>query len=149
LTNFKKVARADPVIRIPLVNIRDETKESSHILPLDSDDPDALRNSPLYTLVGPDEDLSEMASSLMGPGPWSFHYEAKLPQSCKFIRFSNKNKKSNMITTHILKFVMRVERGDDEVIDAKTGKRKLFDIVVQAPVQILSVREYLIMSVFL
>lgn len=34
---------------------------------------------------------------------------------------------------------MRVERGDDNALDIKTGKRKLFDIVVQTPVHILSV----------
>jgi hypothetical protein len=44
-----------------------------------------------------------------------------------------------MSVTHLLKCVMRVERGDDVAIDPKTGKRKLFDIVVQMPVHILSV----------
>jgi hypothetical protein len=35
--------------------------------------------------------------------------------------------------------VFRVEVGDDEFIDQKTGKRKLFDVIVEIPVNILSV----------
>lgn len=149
LRDLKRVVRTDPIVRIPLLSVRDETKESPHILPLESDDTEALQKSPLYgTLVNADDDLSEVASSLLGPGPWSFHCDAKLPQSCKLVRFSNKNRKSNMQTTHILKFVMRVERGDDSIMDPKTGKRKLFDIVVQTPVQILSVSYWHVYALF-
>jgi len=45
-----------------------------------------------------------------------------------------------MSVTHHLKTVLRVERGDDQEIDAKTGKRKLFDIVVTTPITILACR---------
>ncbi|OBZ69941.1 hypothetical protein A0H81_10403 [Grifola frondosa] len=38
----------------------------------------------------------------------------------------------------MLKIIFRVERGDDYALDPHTGKRKLFDIVVQTPVHILS-----------
>ena len=55
------------------------------------------------------------------------------------LRFTNKNRRSNIEVSHLLKVVMRVQRGDDEHVDPKTGKRKLFDIVVQTPVIILSV----------
>jgi hypothetical protein len=35
---------------------------------------------------------------------------------------------------------MRLSRGDDAGVDPKTGKNKLFEIVVRTPVHILSVR---------
>ncbi|KAG7087283.1 hypothetical protein E1B28_013261 [Marasmius oreades] len=87
----------------------------------------------------------ETLQSFQAPhGPWSFHTDLPLPASCGVIRASNRNRRSNMNITHTLKCVVRVERGDDseddlgERKDAK--KRKLFDIVIQTPVQILSCR---------
>lgn len=76
----------------------------------------------------------------MGPGPWSFERSVLLPRSCASLHFSNKNKRSNIVVQHTLKVVFRVTRGDDVAMDAKTGKRKMFDIVIQTPVTILSVR---------
>ena len=35
---------------------------------------------------------------------------------------------------------MRIARGDDTGVDPKTGKNKLFEIIVRTPVHILSVR---------
>lgn len=137
---MKRIARSDPITRIQLLSLKTEGKNATPILPLDSDDVDAFKDSPLYTVRGPDDDPSEMASSLMGPGPWTFHQDLALPNSCSALRFTNKNRRSNISITHLLKCVIRVERGDDEAMDIKTGKRKLFDIVVQTPVQILSVR---------
>lgn len=136
---FKRIARTDPLVRSPLLALKVDSKEGGAILPLDSDDPDAFKNSPLYAVAHPDDDLSEMASSLMGPGPWSFHQELQLPDHCRLLRPSNKNRRSNITVNHVLKCVLRVERGDDSAVDERTGKRKLFDIVVQTPVQILSV----------
>ncbi|KAF8962652.1 hypothetical protein BDZ97DRAFT_1905243 [Flammula alnicola] len=124
-TNMRRIARTDPITRFY------------------SDSPDALRNSPLFSIIDPnltDAELSETASNLMGPGPWTFHQDLHLPKSCDELRFTNRNRRSNIIVTHTLKVVLRVERGDDEHLDGKTGKRKLFDIVVQTPVLILSCR---------
>ncbi|KAJ7018359.1 hypothetical protein C8F04DRAFT_167052 [Mycena alexandri] len=139
-SQMKRLARADPVMRLQLLSIKHNDKSGGPILPLDSNDVDALKKSPLLALTMPGDDLSELASEWMGPGPWTFHQELQLPQSCARLRFTNKNKRSNMTVTHFLKCVMRVERGDDCEIDAKTGKRKLYDIVVQTPVHILSCR---------
>ena len=47
----------------------------------------------------------------------------------------------------VLKIIFRVERGDDEALDPTTGKRKLFDIVVQTPVHILSVCSWLFLLI--
>ncbi|KAG5727101.1 Arrestin-related trafficking adapter 3 [Termitomyces sp. T112] len=139
-THMKRIARTDPISRIDLLCVRELGKNAGPILPLVSDDVDAFKNSPLYALVTPDVDVSEMASELMGPGPWTFHQDLQLPISCSLIHFTNKNRRSNMVISHQLKVVMRVERGDDLHVDPKTGKRKLFDIVIQTPITILSCR---------
>jgi hypothetical protein len=136
---MQRLARTDPIQRISLLSLKMDGKDSRHILPLISDDPEAFKRSPFYTILGPDDDPSAVAASLMGPGPWMIQHELKLPTSCAELHFSNKNRRANMLITHALKVVFRVERGDDEWVDMKTGKRKLFDIVVQSPVHILSV----------
>ncbi|KAJ7496893.1 hypothetical protein FB451DRAFT_1018588 [Mycena latifolia] len=139
-SQMKHVARTDPIVRMQLLSVKYDDKTSRHILPLDSNDVNALTKSPLLAFTLPGDNLSELASEWMGPGPWSFHQELTLPPSCSRLHFTNKNKRGNMCVTHVLKCVMRVERGDDEALDPKTGKRKLFDIVVQTPVHILSCR---------
>ena len=140
---MRRIARTEPLSRIALLNVKGEGQDD-HILPLESDDVDAFRNSPFYNLATPNDDLSEMTSRLMGPGPWTFHQDLHLPHSCSNIHFTNKNRRSNIIITHMLKWVIRVQRGDDVGINPKTGKRKLFDIVVQIPVHILSVSHSMI-----
>ncbi|KAL0955875.1 hypothetical protein HGRIS_002074 [Hohenbuehelia grisea] len=139
-THMRRIARTDPINRVLLLSLKHDRKGAGPILPLVSDDAEAFKNSPLYQVAAEQDDASEMASQLMGPGPWSFHHDLQLPTSCNALRFTNRNRRSNITITHMLKCVMRVERGDDEQMDAKTGKRKLFDIVVQTPVQILSCR---------
>ncbi|KIY68101.1 hypothetical protein CYLTODRAFT_421959 [Cylindrobasidium torrendii FP15055 ss-10] len=136
----KKLARAEPANSVVLLSVRHEAKDGPAILPLESADPEAFMNSPLRLLVNPDDDISELASNAMGPGPWTFQQRLALPTSCKTLHFTNKNKKSNIIINHNLKIVMRVESGDPEAIDPKTGKKKLYDIVVQTPIHILSCR---------
>lgn len=139
---MRKVARSDPVKRFELLCIRDPAKNASPILPLQSDDPEAFRKSPLYPYLSSqienEGDVSQVASNFMGPGPWAFHLDAKLPKSCTLLKPTNKNKRANMTVTHSLKVVMRMERGDDTLLD-RNGKRKLFDVVIQTPVHIISV----------
>jgi hypothetical protein len=139
-TMMKRVARSDPATRLLLLSLKNEGP--GHILPLESDDQEAFSKSPFHMVSPPSSTMSEseLAASFMGPGPWSFHCDLELNMSCQDLHFSNRNKKSNITVSHALKIVMRVERGDDVLVDPKTGKRKMFDIVVQAPVHILSVR---------
>jgi hypothetical protein len=73
----------------------------------------------------------------MGPGPWALATEVRLPPG---LHPTSRNRRANVLVSHVLKIVMRVERGDDTHIDLKTGRRKLFEIVVHAPVHLLSVR---------
>lgn len=134
-TSSKRVARSEPPTRVILLSIKNEPAEP--ILPLTT----TIKDSPWRMLAeSDDDDLSEQASSFMGPGPWTFHRDLQLPSTCRMLHFTNKNKRSSIIVSHTLKCVMRVERGDDNAVDEKTGKRKLFDIVVQSPVHLLSVR---------
>ncbi|KAJ4483523.1 hypothetical protein J3R30DRAFT_1795172 [Lentinula aciculospora] len=59
-TQFKRVERTDPILTVPLLSVKhdspsasskDKDKELKHILPLESDDPEALKNSPLYGVM--------------------------------------------------------------------------------------------------
>ena len=122
-----------------LLSLKNSNKDVP-LLPFNSDDVEVFKNSPLFGAVNSDDDLSEAVSNLMGPGPWSIQKDVPLPKSCAELHFTNKNKKSNIIISHTLKVIFRVQRGDDQEIDPQTGKRKMFDIVVQTPIHILSVR---------
>ena len=138
-TDFKRLVRTDPVTRLVLLSLKDPHKDHP-LLPLESDEIEAFKDSALYGTVTSDEDLSEVISNLMGPGPWSIRKNIELPKSCNDLHFTNKNKRSNITISHTLKVIFRVQRGDDLEVDATTGKRKMFDIVVQTPIHILSVR---------
>jgi hypothetical protein len=83
--------------------------------------------------------LGELAANFMGPGPWSFHKNLKLPNSCRLMKFSNKNLQANVRIGHLLKVILRLEKAPSEE-DSQRAKPALFDIVVQTPVLILSVR---------
>lgn len=137
--NFRTIAYTDPLTRIVLLSLKPTSKDDGHILPLTSDDPEAFLRSPLSELIEPSTDPSELMSNLMGPGPWNISKDLKLPEPSEHLHFTNKNKMSNVSVTHTLKVIFRVERGDDEAMDANTGRRKMFDIVVQSPIHILSV----------
>ncbi|KAI0696679.1 hypothetical protein C8T65DRAFT_663417 [Cerioporus squamosus] len=126
-TGFRRVARTDPINR-----------DGPPLLPLSTDDPEAFKQSPLNEVLNPDDDISEVVSSFMGPGPWTIRKELHLPKAEGTLHTTNKNKRSNISVSHMLKIIFRVERGDDSAVDPQTGKRKLFDIVVQTPVHILS-----------
>jgi hypothetical protein len=139
-TQFKRVARSDPVKRIELFSARytsSSPKLAQPLLPLKS--PSSYAASPLYGLIDASTDsLAAVQASTPG-GPWSIVTDLQLPASCSKLHFTNRHKKSNIAVVHTLKIVMRVERGDEKFVDAKTGKRKQFDIVVQTPLHILDV----------
>jgi len=138
-TDSKCIARTDPIQSFSLLSLKIDNKEGEPILPIVSDDPEVFKHSPFYKMVTAEGDSSGAASSLTGHGPWTFQRELALPSSCTQMHFSNKNRRANIIITHTLKVVFRVERGDDKFVDQKTGKRKLFDVIIQTPVNILSV----------
>jgi hypothetical protein len=119
-----------PIRRTVLLFLRHKAN-GTPILPLKSDDVDAFKESPLYAICTPADDPSEMAASFMGPGPWALRADLRLP-TCKSMHFTYRHKQCNIIVSHALKIIVRVEKSGG-------GKKRLFDIVVQFPVHILSV----------
>ena len=143
-TGFKRVARSDPNNRVALLALKCPKKDGPPLLPLQVDGAgagaDAFARSPLAEVVDPEsEDVGEAMAGFMGPGPWTIRKDLPLPGAGGLLHPTNKNRGSNISVGHMLKLVFRVERGDDEALDPVSGKRKLFDIVVQTPVHILSV----------
>ncbi|KAI0265134.1 hypothetical protein BC834DRAFT_196013 [Gloeopeniophorella convolvens] len=112
----------------------DETKP---LLPLDPDDPRALEHSPLAALHLPGA-ASDAAAQLLGPGPWPVRADLLLPADCTALHATSRNKESTVHVSHSLRFTMRLARGDDTQLDPRTGRRKLFEVVVRTPVHILS-----------
>jgi arrestin-related trafficking adapter 3/6 len=124
---------------IPLLNLQhdDETKP---LLPLSSDDPLAFENSPLASVRRSRANASDVVSELLGPGPWPLRAVLQLPADCGLLHPTSRSGDSSIHVTHVLRFTMRLARGDDAALDSKTNKRKLFEVVVRTPVHILSVR---------
>jgi hypothetical protein len=133
---------------IPLLNLQMDD-ETTPLLPLSSDDPLAYENSPLATLRPLSRSPSEVASQLLGPGPWPIRANLYLPADCRLLHPTTRSRDSSVHVTHSLRFTMRVVRGDDAGMDPKTGKRKLFEVSLRTPVHVLSVRYPIHISVSL
>jgi arrestin-related trafficking adapter 3/6 len=117
------------VKKYPLLNLKGGTdKQVEPLLPIISDSPNALADSPLAPLAAQakqsNEDEDDAVASLLNPhGPWFLESTLQVPDCQSHIRFSTKHAKTNMAIAHWLKVVIRVERGDDKAIDSK-GRRK-------------------------
>ncbi|KAF8581093.1 hypothetical protein K439DRAFT_1393126 [Ramaria rubella] len=133
----RQVTREQPIKRHELLAIRHTLteKNSPPILPIL---PEHVSIITPYIDSTSSSTIDEALSTLMGPGPWVLNHDLQLPTDCNKLHFTYKHKGSNISVSHILKIVFRVERGDDQFLDPKTGKRRLFDIVVQTPIHILS-----------
>ncbi|TRM62390.1 hypothetical protein BD626DRAFT_433261 [Schizophyllum amplum] len=134
LAHQSEAARTDPVLRVPLIMIKHE--HGGPILPLDGD----VRKSPLLSLAQPSadaqhEEFDALAGAWTGPGPWRVSGAARVPN---LLRPSNRNRRAGVLVTHAAKFLIRVE--SDCEVDPKTGRRKLYDVTVQTPVQVFSSR---------
>lgn len=124
------------------------------ILPLTEED---SRRSPLYSLAREDPEYtgqseeqraSELASEWMGPGPWPLRFNVEVASAYNMLRPTTMNKKGNITVSHVLKVIIRVEKGDTGDSEG-LKKRKIYDIVVQYPVHILSVSIYTVRCVAL
>jgi hypothetical protein len=138
----RSIARAEPVNTMALLSLK-HFQNGDALLPMDT----SLENSPLRSLLTNGDDVSELAASFMGPGPWSLHWDLKLPESCSELHFSNSNLASSINVSHTLKISMRVEKGsggseegETEGVEGANKKKRLFDIIVKMPVHILSVK---------
>jgi arrestin-related trafficking adapter 3/6 len=123
---------------IPLLKLQNDD-ETKPLLPLSSDDPVAYESSPLATIRPLGANPSEVASQLLGPGPWPLRAKLHVPADCELLHPTSRSRDCAVQVTHALRFTMRLARGDDTGVDPKTGKNKLFEIVVRTPVHVLSV----------
>ncbi|KAH9174970.1 hypothetical protein EDB89DRAFT_1948905 [Lactarius sanguifluus] len=122
-----KVRRTDYPRCFNSLSLESRDKDSP-LLPLSQ----TVRDSPLHDLP------SELAADLMGPGPWTLQMGLKVPNGSRALNFSNNSGRGPIQISHMLKIVVRVERGDDKQMDPKTGKRKQSNVILQMPVHILS-----------
>ncbi|KAI0000962.1 hypothetical protein BJV77DRAFT_971841 [Russula vinacea] len=111
---------------------RKDPKRRFELLSLKSDD----ENHPLLHSRRRDA-ASEFMANLMGPGPWTLQMCLTVPNACGMLHFSNKNRRAPIEVSHLLKVVLRAQRGD-ELVDPQSGKPKQFDIVIRMPVHVLS-----------
>lgn len=110
------------------------------MLPIISDDPDAIAHSPLKDWITDATTTDGTGIQTLDPnGPWFLTNNIPVPDCTSTLQFSNSHEKANISVIHSLKIIMRVERGDDEYLDSK-GDRKKFDIIVEAPMHVLSCR---------
>ncbi|CAE6455080.1 unnamed protein product, partial [Rhizoctonia solani] len=137
----RRVARHDPTRRYELMSLKyPNTKHDKGVrqplLPVLDNSNDAISHSPLASLIE-GQDPDEIATNLLNPnGPWTIQLQANLPTCSSPIHFTCKHTRSNILISHWIKIMIRVERGDDSQMDK--GKRKQFDIIVETPVHILS-----------
>lgn len=120
--------------------IRIQKPDNSAMLPIISDDPDAIAHSPLKDWIHGYTTTEGEGIQTMDPnGPWILESNIPVPDCTSALQFSTSHEKANISVIHSLKVIMRVERGDDDYLDSK-GDRKKFDIIVEAPMHILSCR---------
>jgi arrestin-related trafficking adapter 3/6 len=131
-TDPTRIARTDAIQRFPLLSSEVVSKEGDSSFP---DNLEASKRSLFYHIATAENDLSKALPSQVGPSPWTFQRSLVLPTSCTRIHVSNKNRRANIMISHTLDVIFRIEREDDGSVD----RRKLFDVTVQVPVNILSV----------
>ncbi|GAA5897870.1 hypothetical protein JCM6882_005100 [Rhodosporidiobolus microsporus] len=135
----RKLTRHETPKRFQLLRIEHKDPKEP-LLPILSDDPHALDNHPLKDFFINASSSDDSTPSLLDPlSPWHLDGYLQLPECSTKINFSTHHDQSNIAVAHNLKIMMRVERGDDEYLDSK-GKRKLFDIIVETNLHILSCR---------
>jgi arrestin-related trafficking adapter 3/6 len=150
--------RSETVRRFQLLSIRHPQSLSSRkevarnappLLPIWSREPSQSSEAVLLPYADPpstdtveqtmEEQETEGLAHLLNPtGPWHLHGMLRLPLNHLHITH-RRHDLSFVSIKHVLKVIMRVERGDNESVDPKTGKKKQFDIIIETPVNILSV----------
>lgn len=68
---------------------------------------------------------TDTTPQLLDPlGPWNIESVLKLPSCSSRLNFSTAHDRANISIVHVLKIMLRVERGDDNFVDSR-GKRKV------------------------
>lgn len=132
----RRMNKTERVKHVSLAKLSHDNDEDP-LLPILSDDPNVLHNHPLAQwFINPTSSDSTTPACLDPQGPW--HIEANLPiPSNSRLKFTMTNPQANVTVTHAVKITLRVERGDDEFLD-REGRRKKFDIIVEAQVNLMS-----------
>ncbi|KAF8520275.1 hypothetical protein BU17DRAFT_89281 [Hysterangium stoloniferum] len=133
--NKGAATREQLIKRFELLSIKHPDRIPKPILPINPNHGSLLTP---YLETSSTGTSDEALASLMGPGPWVLTQNLELPSECGKIHFTYKHRNAAITVNHSLKIAFRAERGDDQAIDSKTSKRRLFDIVVQTPILILS-----------
>ena len=133
----KRVARHEVPRRWNLLKLLNT--DSTPLLPLMDDRPEALSSSALGPFVAAaQEGFPDAAlSSMLDPnGPWEIVTDLELSlKTLTRINLSSNHKRSNIAVHHMLRITIRVEKEADNV-GLPEGKRKLFDIVIEAPISL-------------
>lgn len=139
----RKITRSEGVKSYTLVKV-EYPDPDQFILPILSDDPDAISKSPLSkflinttsndgkfynafaSLRRTNHDcFADTTPSCLDPiGPWELEGLLQVPNCASNLLFSNNHPAANLDVVHTLKIVLRVERGDNQVVDSK-GKNKV------------------------
>ena len=124
------------------------------LLPILSDSSTAGVNSPLAPYARPDgnaeippftsatslERADDAISDLLSPsGPWRLGFKLRMPDCSSKIHPTNKSPVALITVAHTFKVVMRVSSANN--VDEK-GKPKLFEVIVEIPINILSVSQF-------
>lgn len=134
----RKLTRHETPKKFPLLRV--DFKDGSPLLPIL--DGQANEEHPLkdWFAVGGDQVEGERGVGCLDPlGPWQLESFIPLPDCSTRVGFSTNHEKANISVSHVVKVTLRVERGDDDFLDSK-GKRKLWDVIIEAPVHLLSCR---------
>ncbi|GAA6025449.1 hypothetical protein JCM11491_000363, partial [Sporobolomyces phaffii] len=119
----RKLTRHETPRKVMLIRV-DHKDAEEPMLPILSDDQNALVDHPLREWFINATSSDDTTPSLLDPnGPWHLEHALQLPDCSSKINFSTGHDRANMAISHVLKVMIRVERGDDEFLDAK-GKRK-------------------------
>lgn len=95
------------------------------LLPILSESSEAIRDHPLAAFfINPTSSDDTTPSCLDPIGPWNLESFLQLPDCSSRLTFSTAHDEANISVSHLLKIMLRVERGDDEFLDSK-GKRKV------------------------
>ena len=157
--------RHEPVQFHEIIRIQ-QSDTQQRLLPIISDSPTATSRSPLAEYVQSERDeprdlmipptasteslehTSDVVSHLLNlAGPWHLRFNMQIPGCHTGIHFTNKGEGTRTVVTHRLRTTLRVAAGLVEQIDVNK-KLKLFDIIVEAPIRLLSVCPSMVYTCF-
>ncbi|KAK4052432.1 hypothetical protein OIV83_002234 [Microbotryomycetes sp. JL201] len=135
----RKLTRHETPKKYTLLRVENKDPREP-LLPVLNENSDAILDHPLREFFINPTSSEDWTPQLLDPlGPWYLESNLQIPDCSTKINFSTAHERANVAVSHVLKIMLRVERGDDEFLDSK-GKRKLFDIIVESPLHLLSCR---------